>query len=237
MSDDISAALVTGAARGIGRAIVDELVAAQWRVFALDRSFEGSGLAESESIQLLRQDVTELAALAPLVERLGRIDVLVNNAGIQNGLPFDRYTDEARQRLIRINLEAPVELIRAVSRQMIERRAGRIISMTSIAAYMPHPDVWYAISKAGVLSFTRSFAALLGPHGIQVNAVAPGPIDTDMLNKATMPERREQIMKAAFSKRMGTPGEVASVVRWLAVEAPPLINGSVVDVTDGVAIR
>jgi len=230
-------ALVTGAARGIGRATVDALLAAGLRVIALDRDFEGGKLVASGPLELVRQDLEDLAAIAPRVASLGRIDVLVNNAGVQNGLPIERYTDEARTRLLRINLEAPVELIRAVSKQMIERRSGRIVNLTSVAAFMPHQDLWYGVSKAGIVSFTRSFAAALGPHGIQVNAVAPGPIETDMLRRAAAPERREQLMKAVYSKRAGRPEEVADVIRWLATDAPVLINGAVIDVTDGSFLR
>jgi len=235
--DEPRVALITGAARGIGRAAVDALQAAGLRVLALDADFEGSGLAASENLVPVRQDLTDLAAIAPRVAALGRIDVLVNNAGVQNGLPIDRYSDEARVRLLRINLEAPVELIRAVSKQMMERRSGRIINLTSVAAYMPHQDLWYGVSKAGIVSFTRSFAAYLGPYGVQVNAVAPGPIDTDMLHRAAAPERREQLLKSVFSRRAGRPGEVAEVIRWLANEAPVLVNGAVIDVTDGSFLR
>ena len=230
-------ALVTGAARGIGRATVDALLAAGLRVIALDRDFEGGALAASGPLELVRQDLADLDAIAPRVAALGRIDILVNNAGVQNGLPIERYTDEARSRLLRVNLEAPVELIRVVSKQMIERRAGRIVNLTSVAAFMPHQDLWYGVSKAGIVSFTRSFAAVLGPHGVQVNAVAPGPIETDMLRRAAAPERREQLLQAVYSKRSGRPDEVAEVIRWLAIDAPVLVNGAVIDVTDGSFLR
>ena len=78
---------------------------------------------------------------------------------------------------------------------------------------------------------------MLGPHGVQVNAVAPGPIETDMLRRAAAPERREQLLKAVYSKRAGRPDEVADVIRWLASEAPVLVNGAVIDVTDGSFLR
>ena len=234
---ELRTALITGAARGIGRATVDALLAAGQRVLALDRDFEGGKLVASGPLELVKLDLTDLAAIAPRVAALGRIDVLVNNAGVQNGLPIERYTDEARTRLLRVNLEAPVELIRAVSKQMIERGRGRIVNLTSVAAYMPHQDLWYGVSKAGIVSFTRSFAATLGPHGVQVNAVAPGPIETDMLRRAAAPERREQLLKAVYSKRAGRPEEVAGVIRWLVTDAPALINGAVIDVTDGSFLR
>ncbi len=237
-------ALVTGAARGIGRAIVDALAADGFHVLALDRDFEGSDLVESGSMALLRYDLLDVDGIAALVDSLGRIDVLVNNAGVQNGLAIDEYTEEARERILAVNLKAPVELIRTVSRQMIARHqahragsAGRIINLASVAAFTAHTDIWYGITKAGIVSFTRSFAARLGPQGIQVNAVAPGPIDTDMLNKFAQPERRAELMQKVWSKRAGTPQEAAEVVRWLASDAPVILNGAVIDVTDGTLLR
>jgi 3-oxoacyl-[acyl-carrier protein] reductase len=119
---------------------------------------------------------------------------------------------------------------------MMERRSGRIISLASVAAYMAHTDLWYGVTKAGVVSFTRSFAAYLGPHGIQVNAVAPGPIDTDLLKNA-QPERVAALMRTVYTKRVGRPEEVAEAIRWLALDAPPILNGAVIDVTDGCFLR
>lgn len=224
-------ALVTGAARGIGRAAAEALSKSGVRVIALDREFPNSF-----SFEKLVYDLTDLAGIPALVAKLGKLDVLVNNAGIQAALPIERYTDEARSRMLRVNLEAPVELIRAASKAMMERRSGRIINLASVAAYTAHTDLWYGVSKAGIVSFTRSFASYLGPHGIQVNAVAPGPIDTDLLKNA-QPERVEQLMRMVYTKRVGRPEEVAEVIRWLALDAPPILNGAVVDVTDGCFLR
>jgi 3-oxoacyl-[acyl-carrier protein] reductase len=226
----LKTALVTGAARGIGRASAEALQKAGFRVLALDRDFSRTSDGK------IQYDLTDLAGIARLVESLGEIHVLVNNAGVQNAVSIDKYTDEQRSRILRINLEAPVELIRAVSKQMIERKSGRIVNVASIAAYTSHTDLWYGVTKAGVVSFTRSFAASLGPHGIQVNAVAPGPIDTDLLKKA-QPERVEQLMKAVYTRRVGRPEEVADAVRWLAIDAPVIINGAVIDITDGAFLR
>jgi 3-oxoacyl-[acyl-carrier protein] reductase len=181
-------------------------------------------------------DLTDLAGIPALIERLGEVDILVNNAGIQTAVSIDRYTDEQRTRILRINLEAPVELIRAVAPGMVRRRSGRVINLASVASYTAHTDLWYGVTKAGVVSFTRSFAAHLGPHGIQVNAVAPGPIDTQLLKNA-QPERVEALMRQVYTRRPGKPEEVADAIRWLALEAPPIINGAVVDITDGSFLR
>jgi 3-oxoacyl-[acyl-carrier protein] reductase len=239
-------ALVTGATEGIGRATAFALGRAGYRVGVCART-------EPKVRQLLEElrhegieaagtgaDVGVPDQAARMVEEitraLGEIDVLVNNAGVQTAVSIDRYTDEQRSRILRINLEAPVELIRAVSTQMMARKSGRIINLASVAAYTPHTDLWYGVTKAGVVSFTRSFASYLGPHGIQVNAVAPGPIDTPLLDKA-QPERVEQLMKVVYTRRKGRPEEVAEAIRWLALEAPPIINGAVLDITDGCVLR
>jgi NAD(P)-dependent dehydrogenase (short-subunit alcohol dehydrogenase family) len=134
----LKTALVTGAARGIGRAAADALQKAGFKVLRLDVQGE------------VAYDLTNLAGIPRLVESLGEIDVLVNNAGVQNAVSIDKYTDEQRQRILRINLEAPVELIRAVSKGMLKRKGGRIINLASIAAYTPHTDLWYGVTKAGV---------------------------------------------------------------------------------------
>jgi 3-oxoacyl-[acyl-carrier protein] reductase len=217
-------ALVTGAARGIGRATADALEKAGLRVLRLDVQGE------------IAYDLSNLAGIPKLIDSLGEIHVLVNNAGVQNAVSIEQYTDEQRSRILRVNLEAPVALILAVSKQMVGRKAGRIVNLASIAAYTPHTDLWYGVTKAGVVSFTRSFASYLGPRGIQVNAVAPGPIDTPLLDKA-QPERVDQLMKLVYTRRKGKPEEVAEAIRWLALDAPAIMNGAVIDVTDGSFLR
>ena len=213
-------ALVTGTARGIGLATANALQKAGLRVLRLDVQGE------------IAYDLTNLAGIPKLIESLGEIDVLVNNAGIQNAVSIGEYTEAQRKRIIAVNLEAPVELIRAVSKQMIARREGRIVNLASIASWQPHPDLWYGITKAGVVSMTKSFASYLGRHGIQVNAVAPGPVDTELLQRID-PARREGLLKIVYSGRVGKPEEIAATIAWLATSAPPIINGAVVDINDG----
>src|SRR5207253_7978926 len=217
--------LVTGAARGIGGATAEALRNAGCNVIGLDR----------EACDVV-YDLTDIAGIPRMAASLGEIDILVNNAGVQTAVAIDRYTEEARRRILAVNLEAPVELIRAVSKSMVRRKAGRIVNVASVAAFMAHTDLWYGVTKAGVVSFTRSFASYLGPHGIQVNAVAPGPVETELLRKA-QPERIEQLMRNAYTRRTGRPEEIAEAIRWLALDAPVVLNGAVIDVTDGCYLR
>ncbi len=177
-------------------------------------------------------DLTDIAGIPALIASLGRIDALVNNAGVQNAVAIEKYTEEQRRRILRINLEAPVELIRAVSKQMIERHAGRIVNLASIAAFQPHPDLWYGVTKAGVVSMTKSFASYLGAHGIQVNAVAPGPVDTELL-KVVDPARVAGLRKAVYTGRVGRAEEIAAAIVWLLTGSPPILNGATIDINDG----
>lgn len=146
--------------------------------------------------------------------------------------PYDEYTAESVDQVLKINIEAPVALITAVSKSMKDKKYGRIVNNASIAGQIGHPDVWYGITKAGVINMTKSFAKILGPHGIVINAVAPGPIETDMLH--TIPQaRRDAIQAAVYTGRFGKPEEVASAMHWLATDCPEYINGTCIDINNG----
>ncbi len=225
----MNTALITGAARGIGLATVRAFAAAGWRVLALDRIF--AGFDEKEAVRI-EFDLSELDQIPKLISSLGDIHALVNNAGVQNALPYDQYTEAARRRIIQINLEAPAELIRAVAPQMIARGSGRVVNLASIASYQPHPDLWYGVTKAGIASMTRSFAMYLGRHGIQVNAVAPGPVETELL-KVVDAARREKLLQQVYTGRVGRPEEIAAAILWLCTASPTIVNGSILDINDG----
>ena len=229
----MSTALVTGAGRGIGLATARAFLGAGWRVLALDQDFSGP---EEQNSTRVKFDLQDLVAIPGLIASLGEIHALVNNAGVHNALPYDKYTEEARRRILRINLEAPAELMRAVAPQMIARSSGRIVNLASIASYQPHPDLWYGVTKAGVASMTRSFAMYLGRHGVQVNAVAPGPVETDMLQVMDA-ARRESLLKQVYTGRVGRPEEIAAAILWLSTASPATVNGTILDINDGTHSR
>lgn len=221
--------LITGAARGIGQATAAAFVAEGWKVFSLDLAFQEPA---GKNLTQVKYDLENLEGIPALIGSLGEIHALVNNAGMQNAVPYDQYPAARRQKILRINLEAPAVLIEAVSHQMKKRNSGRIVSLCSIAAYQPHPDLWYGVTKAGIASLTRSFASYLGPHGIQVNAVAPGPVDTELL-RVVDSARREKLLQQVYTRRAGTAGEIAAAILWLCTTAPETMNGAILDINDG----
>jgi NAD(P)-dependent dehydrogenase (short-subunit alcohol dehydrogenase family) len=224
-------ALITGAGRGIGLATAKAFADAGWTVVGVDREF--SDFPHGKKIEYNLED---LAGIPKLIASLGEVHALVNNAGMQNALPYDQYPEAARQRILRINLEAPAALISAVAPQMKKRGSGRVVNLCSIAAYQAHTDLWYGITKAGIASMTKSFASYLGRHGIQVNAVAPGPVETDLL-KVVDAGRREALLKQVYTGRTGKPEEIAAAILWLCAASPAIVNGAVLDINDGTFLR
>jgi NAD(P)-dependent dehydrogenase (short-subunit alcohol dehydrogenase family) len=146
--------------------------------------------------------------------------------------PYDQYSRESAEAMRRINLEAPVALITAVSQSMIARGSGRIVNNASLAGQTGHPDIWYGITKAGLVNATKSFARILGGKGIVVNAVAAGPADTDMLD-IIQEARKEAVLCSVYSGRFARADEVARAIVWLATESPEYINGTCLDINNG----
>ena len=239
-------ALVTGASRGIGAAIARELARAGAKVVVNYASSPAAAEAVVSEINAAggsawshQANVADEAQVDSMVkavlEREGRLDVLVNNAGITRDGLLMRMKSADWQSVIDLNLSGVFLCTRAVSRAMLKARSGRIINITSVVGLMGNPgQANYSAAKAGVIGLTRSSAAEFASRGVTVNAVAPGFIESDM----TAELDKEPILKAIPLGRMGQPSEVASAVRFLAADpAAAYMTGQVLQVDGGMVMR
>ncbi|HFC97737.1 MAG TPA: 3-oxoacyl-[acyl-carrier-protein] reductase [Thermosulfurimonas dismutans] len=237
-------ALVTGASRGIGRAVALELARAGAAVAVNYTASEGPAREVVQEIERMggkaipvRFDVADPEAVARGVkeveEALGAIDILVNNAGITRDGLLVRLKDEDWERVLSVNLRGAFLVTRAVLPGMMKRRYGRIINISSVVAFSGNPgQTNYAASKAGLVGFSRSLALEVARRGITVNVVAPGFIETDMT--AALPEKaREALLSRVPMGRAGTPQEVAHAVVFLASDRASYITGTVLHVNGG----
>jgi 3-oxoacyl-[acyl-carrier protein] reductase len=240
-------ALITGAARGIGLGIARVFAREGARLALIDLDAAGVQQAqaqvEAEGGEALAfpLDVTDgaggRAVIADLLARWGRVDILVNNAGIYEILPFEEI-DEARwDRVMAVNLKGAFLCSQAVVAPMKAQGWGRIINVASSAGKTGGTlaGAHYSVSKAGLICLTKQLARELGPHGITVNAVAPGRIDTPMIQAATEAENEEFRRRTPLG-RLGTPEDVAAAVLFLASEEASFITGEILDVNGGLLI-
>ncbi|MBW4574418.1 MAG: 3-oxoacyl-[acyl-carrier-protein] reductase [Aphanothece sp. CMT-3BRIN-NPC111] len=238
-------AIVTGASRGIGRAIAKALAAEGANVVV---NYASSGTAAEELVAeiaagggeaiALQADVSSAeqvdVLLNTVMEKWKRVDVLVNNAGITRDTLLMRMKLEDWQAVINLNLTGVFLCTKAISKVMLKQRAGRIINIASVAGQMGNPgQANYSAAKAGVIGFTKTIAKELASRGITVNAVAPGFIVTDM----TSDLKSEEILKFIPLGRYGQPEEVAGMVRFLAADpAAAYITGQVLNVDGGMVM-
>jgi NAD(P)-dependent dehydrogenase (short-subunit alcohol dehydrogenase family) len=224
--------LITGGNKGIGLEVTRQFNLLGYRAIVVARSFDSCDLLDSKNVIKKCFDLTNVEEIPELVSELGPIDILVNNAGVMHSIPFDNYPADKLNEILKLNIEAPVALIREVSKNMVKNGSGRIVNNASIAGEIGHPDIWYGITKAGLINATKSFAKILGPKGIVINAVAPGPVETDML-KVIPEDRKKAIKSAVYTDRFAKPEEVAKAIVWLATECPEYINGTCIDINNG----
>lgn len=232
-------ALVTGASRGIGRAIAEQLAALGAKVIGTATTEKGAA-AISEFLgagQGLVLDVANAESIEQCLESIktnfGEIDILVNNAGITRDNLLMRMKDEEWFDIMQTNLTSVFRMSKAVLRAMMKKRCGRIITIGSVVGSMGNAgQTNYAAAKAGVLGFTKSLAKEVASRGITVNAIAPGFIDTDM-TKDLSDEQKQAIFSQVPANRLGLPEEIAATVAFLASRQAAYITGETIHVNGG----
>jgi 3-oxoacyl-[acyl-carrier protein] reductase len=240
-------ALVTGASRGIGKAIALALADAGANVMITFRNSSAEAAQVVEAITqkgrtsaAFQSDAADFNRSKEIVEQIvtsnARLDILVNNAGITKDGLLMRMNEEDWDTVIATNLKSVFNFSKAASRPMMSQRSGKMINITSIAGVIGNAgQANYAASKAGIIGFTKSLAKELGSRNIQVNAVAPGFVETDMTAKLTG-EQRKKLEEVIPLKRTAAPGEIAAVVRFLASDEANYITGQVICVDGGMVM-
>lgn len=232
-------ALVTGASRGIGKAIATELKALGATVIGTATSANGAEkiseyLGEGRGLVLNVTDNDSIAAMfATITAEHGAVDILVNNAGITRDNLFMRMKEDEWDDIINTNLSSIYKISKAVMRPMMKNRFGRIINIGSVVGTMGNAgQANYAAAKAGVIGFTKSLAREVASRGITVNTIAPGFIDTDMTQTLT-DEQKQGIFSQVPANRLGKPEEIAHAVVFLASDMASYITGETLHVNGG----
>ena len=230
-------ALVTGASRGIGRAIAERLAQDGAKVFGTATSDAGAD-AITQALasfggQGRKLDVRDAAAIEALIAEIGNVSILVNNAGVTRDTLLVRMKDEDWAAVIDTDLSSVFRLSKAVLRGMMKARHGRIISVGSVVGAMGNPgQANYCAAKAGLVGFSKSLAREIGSRGITVNVVAPGFIETDM-TKDLGEEARKTLLGQIPAQRLGQPADIAAAVAYLASREAGYVTGATLDVNGG----
>lgn len=237
-------AVVTGAGRGIGKAVALKLASLGANVVINYRSSEEEALQVQKQAQELgveaicvKGDISKIEEVENLVstakEKFGKIDIMVNNAGITKDTLIIRMSEDDFDKVIDVNLKGVFNCLKTIAPVMLRQKSGKIINLSSVVGISGNAgQVNYAASKAGVIGMTKSLAKELGSRGITVNAVAPGFIETDMTGVLS-DKVKDEMKKAIPLKRAGKPEDVANVVSFLASENADYVTGQVIHVDGG----
>jgi len=232
-------AIVTGGANGLGKAMAEALAEAGAKVAVLDIEVPHSLEGVNENIWYFGVDLSDRSELrygySAVFEEMGRIDILVNSAGIQRRSPAEKFSDKDWDDVLELNLTATKTMCQLAGRHMLERGSGKIINMASMTSFTGGYNVIaYAAGKGAVAQLTKSLANEWGGGGVNVNAIAPGFMDTDM-NKALIadPERNGKILGRIAAGRLGTPEDLKGPVVFLASPASNYLHGTILTVDGG----
>jgi 3-oxoacyl-[acyl-carrier protein] reductase len=241
-------AVITGSARGIGRAIAEEYASNGAKVvisdIMQDKAEETANDIRAKyhvDTLAIKADVSKYEDVEILVnqtiEKFGKIDIIVNNAGITRDNLIMRMSEQEWDLVIDINLKGVFNCTKAVSRPMMKQRYGKIINITSVVGEMGNPgQINYSASKAGVIGMTKTTAKELGSRGIRVNAIAPGFIVSEMTDKMT-DQAKESLMKLIPMGELGKPADVAKAAVFLASDMADYITGQVINVCGGMVMQ
>lgn len=243
---DAKVAIVTGAGRGIGRGIAERLAADGARVVVAnvheESARETAAVLGGESVGL-RVDVTSKASVAAMVravmDRFGRIDVLVNNAGWDSFQPFLESNESDWDKIIAVNLYGTLHCCKAVLPAMVEQSYGKVVNIGSDAGRVGSSgEAVYSATKGGIIAFTKTLAREMARHQINVNCVCPGPADTPLFDElgAENPKLREALEKAIPFRRLARPEDIARAVAFLVSDEAAYITGQALSVSGGLTM-
>ncbi len=235
-------AIVTGAGRGLGAATAIQLAREGAHIVVNDLNAEGARETAAEVEKLGRmvlvntQDISNHSSAGSLVEeakgKFGRVDILINNAGITRDAMLHKLTEEKWDEVIRVNLKGPFNMGQACAKIMMEQKYGKILNLSSVAWKGNVGQTNYSASKAGVVGMTSTWAIELAKHNINVNAIAPGFIDS-VLTQQVPAEIREKFVQRIPLKRMGHPQDIANLISFLVSESASYITGQCIHIDGG----